>query len=83
MALAEFRALGERLGISFALTELADRIAVRGEFAGGCFGVPSNDHLLFPGAMRSRLNPARKSTPPLRPEVFSRIGSSSFSVVPG
>ncbi|HEX9354121.1 MAG TPA: BTAD domain-containing putative transcriptional regulator [Streptosporangiaceae bacterium] len=36
MALAEFRALGERWGISFALTELADRIAVRGEFAGAC-----------------------------------------------
>ena len=36
MALAEFRALGERCGISFALTELADRIAVRGEFAGAC-----------------------------------------------
>lgn len=35
-ALAEFRALGERFGISFALTELADRIAVRGEFAGAC-----------------------------------------------
>jgi len=34
MALAEFRALGERWGISFALTELADRIATRGEFAG-------------------------------------------------
>ncbi len=34
MALAEFRALGERWGIRFALTELADRIAVRGEFAG-------------------------------------------------
>jgi len=32
-ALTEFRALGERFGISFALTELADRIAVRGEFA--------------------------------------------------
>ena len=32
-ALAEFRALGERFGISFARTELADRIAVRGEFA--------------------------------------------------
>lgn len=32
-ALAEFRALGERFGISFALTELADRIASRGEFA--------------------------------------------------
>jgi predicted ATPase/DNA-binding SARP family transcriptional activator len=36
MALAEFRAVGERWGISFALTELADRIAVRGEFAAAC-----------------------------------------------
>jgi DNA-binding SARP family transcriptional activator len=35
-ALTEFRALGERWGISFALTELADRIAMRGEFAGAC-----------------------------------------------
>ncbi|MER5931758.1 BTAD domain-containing putative transcriptional regulator [Streptomyces sp. NPDC002054] len=35
-ALAEFRALGERFGISFALTELADRVAVRGEFAAAC-----------------------------------------------
>jgi predicted ATPase len=35
-ALAEFRALGERWGMSFALTELADRIATRGEFAGAC-----------------------------------------------
>jgi hypothetical protein len=35
-ALAEFRALGERFGISFALTELADRIAVRGELARAC-----------------------------------------------
>ncbi|GAA0545594.1 BTAD domain-containing putative transcriptional regulator [Actinomadura livida] len=35
-ALAEFRALGERFGISFALTELADRIATRGEFAAAC-----------------------------------------------
>lgn len=32
-ALAEFRSLGERFGISFALTELADRITARGEFA--------------------------------------------------
>lgn len=32
-ALAEFRALGERFGLSFALTELADRITTRGEFA--------------------------------------------------
>ncbi|TDD20781.1 helix-turn-helix domain-containing protein [Kribbella turkmenica] len=31
-ALAEGRAIGERWVISFALTELADRIAVRGEF---------------------------------------------------
>ena len=36
MALDEFRALGERWGISFALKELADRIATRGEFAGAC-----------------------------------------------
>jgi predicted ATPase/DNA-binding SARP family transcriptional activator len=35
-ALAEFRALGERFGMWFALTELADRIATRGEFAGAC-----------------------------------------------
>ena len=35
-ALGEFRALGERWGISFALTELADRIATRGEFARAC-----------------------------------------------
>ncbi|MGI5190311.1 BTAD domain-containing putative transcriptional regulator [Promicromonospora sp. CA-289599] len=32
-ALSEFRTLGERFGISFALTELADRIATRGKFA--------------------------------------------------
>jgi predicted ATPase/DNA-binding SARP family transcriptional activator len=32
-ALAEFRALGERWGISFALTELADRLTTRGELA--------------------------------------------------
>ncbi|MEH1167072.1 BTAD domain-containing putative transcriptional regulator [Micromonospora sp. CPCC 205539] len=35
-ALAEFRALGERFGIWFALIELADRITVRGEFAAAC-----------------------------------------------
>ena len=35
-ALAEFRAIGERFGMWFAQTELADRIAVRGEFAGAC-----------------------------------------------
>jgi hypothetical protein len=35
-ALAEFRALGERFGIQFALTELAERIAMRGEFADAC-----------------------------------------------
>ncbi|MFE2757577.1 BTAD domain-containing putative transcriptional regulator, partial [Actinosynnema sp. NPDC059335] len=35
-ALAEFRALGERFGTSFALTELADRIATRGRFAEAC-----------------------------------------------
>ncbi|NIH87123.1 BTAD domain-containing putative transcriptional regulator [Amycolatopsis granulosa] len=31
-ALAEFRALGERWGTAFALTELANRMAARGEF---------------------------------------------------
>ncbi|HEX5543622.1 MAG TPA: BTAD domain-containing putative transcriptional regulator [Micromonospora sp.] len=36
MALAEFRVLGERFGIALALTELADRIAMRGEFAAAC-----------------------------------------------
>ena len=35
-ALTEFRALGERWGISFALTELADRIATGGDFAAAC-----------------------------------------------
>jgi tetratricopeptide (TPR) repeat protein len=35
-ALAEFRALGERFGISFAQSELADRVAGRGEFAAAC-----------------------------------------------
>ncbi|MGI5221513.1 BTAD domain-containing putative transcriptional regulator [Nocardia sp. CA-290969] len=35
-ALAEFRALGERWGISFALTELANRLATRGEFTEAC-----------------------------------------------
>ena len=35
-ALAEFRATGERYGTSFALTELAERLAVRGEFAAAC-----------------------------------------------
>ncbi len=36
LALAEFRALGERFGISFALAELAEQVAKRGEFAGAC-----------------------------------------------
>lgn len=35
-ALTEFRAVGERYGVSFALTELANRIATRGEFAAAC-----------------------------------------------
>ena len=35
-ALTEFRALGDRWGISFASTELANRIATRGGFAGAC-----------------------------------------------
>jgi predicted ATPase/DNA-binding SARP family transcriptional activator len=36
LALAEFRGLGERFGISLALSELAEQIAKRGEFAGAC-----------------------------------------------
>ncbi|MFC4589124.1 BTAD domain-containing putative transcriptional regulator [Sphaerisporangium corydalis] len=36
IALAEFRGLGERMGISLALTFLADRLAMRGEFARAC-----------------------------------------------
>jgi predicted ATPase/DNA-binding SARP family transcriptional activator len=36
MALAEFRSLGERFGISLALSELGDFIAMRGEFARAC-----------------------------------------------
>lgn len=35
-ALAEFRTLGDRWGISLALTYLADRLAMRGEFARAC-----------------------------------------------
>ncbi|GLF99558.1 AfsR/SARP family transcriptional regulator [Streptomyces yaizuensis] len=35
-ALAEFRAIGERFGISFALSELAERSAVRGDLADAC-----------------------------------------------
>ncbi|MEU4344844.1 BTAD domain-containing putative transcriptional regulator [Nocardia sp. NPDC023852] len=36
MALTEFRAIGDRWGIMFALTEVANRIAMRGEFAAAC-----------------------------------------------
>jgi len=36
MALAEFRTLGERFGISLALSELGGFIAMRGEFADAC-----------------------------------------------
>ncbi|TDC15108.1 BTAD domain-containing putative transcriptional regulator [Kribbella albertanoniae] len=35
-ALADFEVIGERFGITFALSELADRIATRGEFAAAC-----------------------------------------------
>ncbi|MFI6180203.1 BTAD domain-containing putative transcriptional regulator [Nonomuraea sp. NPDC051191] len=35
-ALAEFRALGDRMGISLALTFLADRLAMRGDFVRAC-----------------------------------------------
>ncbi|MET7748700.1 BTAD domain-containing putative transcriptional regulator [Micromonospora sp. NPDC005367] len=36
LALAEFRTLGERFGVSLALSELAGQLALRGEFAGAC-----------------------------------------------
>jgi hypothetical protein len=36
LALAEFRTLGERFGISLVLAELAGQLAMRGEFAGAC-----------------------------------------------
>jgi predicted ATPase/DNA-binding SARP family transcriptional activator len=36
LALAEFRTLGERFGISLALSVLAAQLAKRGEFAGAC-----------------------------------------------
>ncbi len=36
LALAEFRALGERWGISLALISLADHLALHGEFARAC-----------------------------------------------
>ncbi|MFI5728518.1 BTAD domain-containing putative transcriptional regulator [Kribbella sp. NPDC051587] len=35
-AVVEFESLGERFGITFALSELSDRIATRGEFAAAC-----------------------------------------------
>ncbi|AHH15577.1 putative transcriptional regulator [Nocardia nova SH22a] len=35
-ALVEFREIGERWGMSFALTELAERVAMRGEFVRAC-----------------------------------------------
>jgi predicted ATPase len=36
VALTEFRVVGDRWGISFALTSLADRLATRGEFLRAC-----------------------------------------------
>ncbi|GAA5086134.1 putative ATPase [Thermocatellispora tengchongensis] len=36
IALTEFRTLGDRMGISLALAFLADRLAMRGEFARAC-----------------------------------------------
>ncbi|GAB2578164.1 BTAD domain-containing putative transcriptional regulator [Kribbella endophytica] len=36
LAVTEFRAIGERFGISFAITELAERISTRGEFERAC-----------------------------------------------
>jgi len=35
-ALADFRAIGERWGMALVMTQLADRIAMRGEFAAAC-----------------------------------------------
>ncbi|OLF09082.1 AfsR family transcriptional regulator [Actinophytocola xinjiangensis] len=35
-ALAGFREVGDRWGIAFALTELAERMAMRGEYTGAC-----------------------------------------------
>jgi predicted ATPase/DNA-binding SARP family transcriptional activator len=36
LALAEFRALGERVGISLVLSDLAEQLAKQGDFAGAC-----------------------------------------------
>ncbi len=36
MALAEFRTLGEGFGISMALSELGDQLAMRGDYVGAC-----------------------------------------------
>lgn len=36
LAVTEFRAIGERFGTSFAITELAERISTRGEFERAC-----------------------------------------------
>ena len=55
-ALAEFRALGERFGISFALTELADRIAMRGELAAAC------EHYEQAIAVLTEIGPPRTSS---------------------
>jgi tetratricopeptide (TPR) repeat protein len=36
LALAEFRAIGERIGISLVLSDLAEQLAKQGDFAGAC-----------------------------------------------
>ena len=53
-ALAEFRALGERFGISFALTELAELIAVRGELRRRVRALRTGDQRSSPRSAPSR-----------------------------
>ena len=58
LALAEFRALGERFGISFALSELAEQIAKRGEFAGACELLRTGDRGRHRGRRHRGCHPA-------------------------
>ena len=65
-AVAEYRALGERFGISFALTELGDRLATRGRFAeaaghyeeaiGAVAGVGATEDLIRMRALQAQLH---------------------------
>ena len=56
LALAEFRALGERFGISLALSELAGQLAMRGEFAGACELLRTGDRGRSPRSAPSRMS---------------------------